>query len=63
MTERRKHACIAVLAVLLLAQVGCATLGPSATRRSPEEVRAQFGTIGVASAQCMPQVEYGRRIH
>ncbi len=57
-SKLRKLGCIAVLAVLLLGQAGCATLGPSATRRSSEEIRAQLGTIGVASAQFAPQVEY-----
>ncbi len=50
MNKPNRHTYLAVLALLVLGQVGCATLRPS------EETRAKLGTIGVASAQFTPQV-------
>lgn len=50
MNKPNRHTYLAVLALLVLGQVGCATLRPS------QEIRAKLGTIGVASAQLTPQV-------
>ncbi len=54
----RRRPLIGTSIILLLGQVGCAPLGPSAIRRSPEEIGAKLGTIGVASARFTPQVDY-----
>lgn len=59
MKQPKKHAYAAVVAMLLLGQAGCATLGLSTTRRSPEEIGTQLGRIGVASAQYVPRTHYG----
>jgi hypothetical protein len=53
MNKPKRHTYLAVLGLLVLGQVGCAiTLRPS------EEIRANLGTIGVASAQFTPQVNH-----